>query len=456
MSLDNPRPTVEPVLDPPLGDGPELPVSAEGARDQLERWTGRLAAAPKRGGPKLLLAACLPYLLSARLTVALQDCGFEVEVICAARHPVGRLKKPPLQHPLGFLGASSVGRWGAQARFAAAIARAQPDGIVPCDDQAATILRRMRRTLRNLQIAKVIDKSIGPAVNDDLLDSRSAQVALARKLGVRTPHSAPVDSEAMVRHALAGMTYPLFLKGDGSWGGLGVTEVYDEAEALQAWRRLSHAHTLSTAILRVRSHGWRFALSCMRNARPKIDVQSAVVGHPANHAVVCRDGQVLAALSVMAVETTSSVGPASVVRVIENDEMRESAAALVAHLKLSGFVGFDFILGADREAYFLEINSRATPITPLAIAGCADLPAALFAALSEKQARPRARIDNDFIALFPDEIGRDAASAWLSKAHHDIPLAEPGLIAFGLESLGGTHGVRPPSSRRSPAEVRAG
>jgi hypothetical protein len=99
-------------------------------------------------------------------------------------------------------------------------------------------------------------------------------------------------------------------------------------------------------------------------------------------------------------------------------------------------LGFDFMLSSAGDAYFLEINARATPACTLQTAASADLLGALFRATTARPPQRRRAIPSNVVALFPNEIGRDEKSPYLRIAHHDVPADEPALVAFGLRSVG--------------------
>jgi hypothetical protein len=103
---------------------------------------------------------------------------------------------------------------------------------------------------------------------------------------------------------------------------------------------------------------------------------------------------------------------------------------MVARLNLSGLHGFDFMLEAHTgNAYLIEINPRATQVGHLTLGRGRDLPAALYAAVSEQALQPAPRVtENDTIALFPQEWIRDPKSPFLRSAYHDVPWDEPKLL----------------------------
>jgi hypothetical protein len=387
-----------------------------------------------RSNPKTLVVSALPYMFSAKLVLSLEQVGFSVAVVCPSRHPVHHLRRPPKRYPLGVAGANSLGPLGAKGRVKAAIEHYGPATVIACDDHAVRILHRIGSaasgSLRNL-----LEISLGPVGAYPVLESRTAQVQLAHRLNIRTPLFKIVDTQHSLARALEEIRPPAFIKRDDSWAGLGVRKVTDSSTAFKAWRELSNQHSLLQAFKNVRSMGLRHALAGVRNVLPGIHLQAAVTGRPANHAVLCRNGEVIGGLTVLALETSSTTGPASVLRAIDNPEMSAMAGRLVKELRLNGFAGFDFLLGDNGEPYFLEINARATPAVTLALAGKPDLLDLLFKTIAHSSNAPNRYVAADTVALFPDEILRDEASPFLRTAYHDMPVDEPGLVDFGLAQV---------------------
>jgi hypothetical protein len=380
--------------------------------------------------PKLLLVAIQRYLLSSQLALSFRQIGFEVEIVCDRHNPVGLLRNVPLRHDLGLLSPLPSGLWGAEINIRRAIDRAKPNLVVPCDDQAARILRRIGATTD--ESAKLlIEASLGPVSVYPLLDSRSEQIKLARRIGVPVPQSIDVSDAHSLAEAAAEVDLPAFLKRDGTWGGEGVAKVGTEEELGAAWMRMSRAHTLGTALVNARRDGWRQSLARVRRKSPRIQLQAAIGGRPANRAVLCKDGEILAGISVVAVETTSQTGPASVVRVIESSKMARIAAHLASHIKANGFLGFDFILTNEGDVFLLEINARPTPSALLPIAGLPDLLGVLFESTAGRRGCARDAILSQLVALFPHH-----GSCYLGEAYHYLPQDEPRLIACAMTADG--------------------
>jgi hypothetical protein len=225
------------------------------------------------------------------------------------------------------------------------------------------------------------------------------------------------------------------IKVDRSWGGLGVTVVHSIEEARDALRRVrnpSLPRALSALI--VRRDPSRLA-AYFRREPPSVTLQRFVVGTPANRAVACWQGEVLAGISVAALQTQSPTGPATVVQVIDNGEMTEAAARLVRALGLTGLCGLDFVIEtATNAAYLIELNPRATPICHLPLGAGRHLPLALYSQLvGEPAAAIAPAIGSSVIALFPAEWRRDPLSLYLRSAFHDVPWTETALVRDGVD-----------------------
>jgi hypothetical protein len=384
---------------------------------------------------KVLVVGILPYLFSARVAKGLAECGFVVEVMAPPNHPLRLLRSRPQQHDFGFFGSASWGPWGGSASLAAAIARARPDRVIPCDDLAMALLHRLGRNGAPV-VRDVVVASLGPCASFDTLESRTAQSQLAQRLGVRVPPTIAVDSEAALERALADLSYPLMVKRDGTCAGQGVVKAYDADQARDAWADFNKMHSIAGAAAQVRARGWRTGLAAFRNTRSVTHVQQCIDGRPAHVVALCREGAVLHMAAMEAVATTAVTGPASVVRGCANTEVRDTAVRLAQSLGASGLLGFDFIVTPSGRAYFLEINARATPTSALVCRDGADLLGAMYQDVTGAPPRPRKMIAADTVAFFPHEIGRDPRSPYLAHGHHDIPEDEPDLVAFGLSTIG--------------------
>jgi len=376
--------------------------------------------------PRILLAATVRWPLAARLAIALRQRGCAVEAWCPRGHPLENTQAVARIHRNGVLAPLRSLRRALEA--------AAPDFVVPCDDDAALQLHALHERLGAAggpdALIRLIERSLGAPASCTLATARGELMALARDAGVRVPATAVVATPAGLAAWIAEHGLPAVLKTDRSWGGLGVAVVRTADQARAAFARATHpslGRALSHLLLRRdASH----LLRLLRGPRPVLTVQALIVGRPANRAVACREGEVLAGISVVALQTRTPTGPATVVQLIEHDEMAGAAQRLVRRLGLSGFCGFDFMLEAHTGAALLiEVNPRATPICHLPPARGPALPDALHAWLSGFPALPAtAPAAGAIVAMFPGEWSRDPRSRYLQSAFHDVPWEEKGLV----------------------------
>ena len=162
-----------------------------------------------------------------------------------------------------------------------------------------------------------------------------------------------------------------------------------------------------------------------------ISVQSYVAGRPANVAVACWRGKVVAHVAVEVMQSAAPFGMATVVRVVDGDAMVATARSICSHFKLSGFHGFDFLIEDESgAAKLIEINPRATQIDHFSLGPGRDLAAALFEVLSGDSVACRSPIQYRDVSLFPGEWQRDRHSSYLTSTFHDIPTKDAELALY--------------------------
>jgi hypothetical protein len=416
--------------------------------------------------PGILLMATLRWPIAARLAVAFAKMGCRVEAICARQHPVTRTLGVRRIHPYAALKPLTSLR--------KAIQSAAPDLIIPCDDNAALQLHelyvhagkadRSANTLRDL-----IARSLGTPEACALATARGRLMALAAAEGVRVPESAIVTTPGDLKAWLTQHRFPAAIKVDGTWGGQGVSTVRDHEEAQRAFRLMAARPDIVNVMVRtVLDRDPSTLLDMLTDAGSTITVQDFIHGAPANRAVACWQGRVLAGISVEAIRTQHPTGPATVVRVIENPEMSEAVNRLVRRLGISGLWGFDFVLETSTgAAYLIEVNPRATPICHLPLGEGRDLPVALYTQLSGvPPVVPPTMIHHEVVAMFPGEWRRNPASHYLRTGYHDVPWDEPGLVEDCLDRPWSERGLVarwwarmrpkpfvPPARRQEPASA---
>jgi hypothetical protein len=379
---------------------------------------------------RVLLAATLEWPNAARLAIAFRDAGFAVHVVAPASHPVHAMKAPCRTFLYeAHRAAGSLRR---------AIEDTQPDLIVPCDDRAVRRLHqlhaqacRSERPWEAASIPALIERSLGASASFPILRRRDSLAALAALQDVRAPPTESVRTVSELRRWVAEHGLPAMLKLDGTSGGEAVVPVYDSAKLGRAFIGMQ-LRRAGLSRLKQAAQNWDIHLpfDYLNDGPPDISVQAYVPGRPANCAVACWRGDILAATAVETVRLETPLGASCVVRVVEGGQMKAAARAIVRHLGLSGMCGFDFMLDdASGVAHLIEINPRATQVNHLRLGAGHDLPTALRLALEGLPPSVPPPVAEADIALFPQEWSRDRNSPHLlSTGYDDIPYEEPELL----------------------------
>jgi len=361
---------------------------------------------------RVLIASTTDWHAPARLAGAFANAGSTVQALAPARAPIRASRYVDVHHVYRAL--------APLASLSVAVARAEPDLIVPCDD-------RMLWHLVNLG-GQAVDRSLGDLSRFEALRSRVGQIAAACDEGIAAPKTVAVTSEAVLEYALGHVGLPAVLKTDGSWGGEGVAFVATRAEAIAAYRRFATLLSLPRALARTwRRRDLHHATDALAPAQSAISLQAFVAGTPANTAFACWRGEVLAAVHVDVLMESKSGGPASVIRRIASPEMDAAARKLAARFGLSGLHGLDFVRDATGALHVIEINPRATQTAAIAWGAGLDCPAALARMFGPAVDRPAVTNGSD-VALFPQEWNRDPTSPYLASAYHDVPWDDPGVL----------------------------
>lgn len=378
--------------------------------------------------PTVLIATTSRWFPTARLAMALAGAGCMVDAVCPSGHPLASMRA--VRRVYAYRGLTPL------SSFAGAIAAARPDLIVPGDDLATSQLHDLhtqegRRGKAGFWICELIERSLGAPESFPVVYARTPFIEMAREQGIRAPQTEIIPDLDGLRKWVARVGLPTVLKADGTSGGEGVRVANTLEEAERAFRALQAPPLLARAIKRAlvdqdKSLVWPSLL----RRRSVVNAQVLVAGHEATTTVACWNGVVLASLHFEVVNKRSSVGPSSVLRLIENAEMSAAAEKMVRRLGLTGILGFDFMLEADTgHAHLIEINPRATQVGHLALGAGRDLPAALYSAVSREPFRAAPKItEKDIVTLFPQEWMRDPASPFLTSGYHDVPWEEPELL----------------------------
>lgn len=373
--------------------------------------------------PHILLATTGQLPSTARLAMELRKAGAQVSLISPANHPGRALDMISEQVTYRAL----CPRHSLQR----ALLRLQPDIVIPCDERTVRDLHAIWRETPHQHVKALIEKSTAPPANFSTVTSRAALLSLARRLGVRVPDSMPLPDIGELDRWTAENAAPFVLKADGSWAGFGVRIISDASATRDAYQRMTRPASGRLAFRESLLEGDHFAFrSWLRRERPAISVQGYIDGWPANIGVACWQGEVLAAVCAESVSTVSATGPSTVARIIQNDEMIDTAKRVVMALGLSGMIGFDFMIeAATGAAYLIEMNPRNTPICAVGLGPGRDLAEALVAQLASRPARERPpKTERDIIVFFPDTWREDPASHFLHSEYHDVPWEQPELV----------------------------
>ena len=382
---------------------------------------------------KILVISALGWPFVARVPLELAKLGLQVGIVAPPRSLIRKLTSLHAHFDYSSL--------APQSSIQRAIETWSPDFLICSDDQAVTNLIQIYRRAsqagdspRMRRLVNLIECSLGNADCFSTALVMSAFVSLAQSLGVRCPKTNVVDSNQALVARLHDINYPILLKADGSHGGRGVRFVGSESEVLPAASELLLPITWPAPLKSAMAGRVLFSLFGRYFRWPRnVCLQEHILGRPANRALVCWKGNVLAGISVEVLQTSYEFGPASVVKTIDHPEMRRAAETMVKHLGLSGFVGFDFVLDCENRAWLLEINARVTPIAHFNV-DQGNLSTAMFEQLTgTKPLEEPRRIRETTIALFPQELARSACSDYLPSSYHDVPWDEPQFVMHCLD-----------------------
>lgn len=345
------------------------------------------------GSRRALVVTGLSWESTARLVGELARVGFMVEVIAPAGHPVLRLDRLAAFYPLRALRALKS--------VEAAIMESRPDVLVPGDDFVVGLLHRLHATTRDGGIRELVRRSLGePAFYARKLD-RCWMIGAAASEGVQVPRTVGLKSISDLDQQLAKIGCPAFLKIDGTWGGTGVARVDSLADAKRAWRRLASPFQVLRAVKRALFNGDLTGVDwALRRQRPVFSLQATQDGQLVIVSAVCHRGQLLGMISARVLSQQSAFGPAKTIQLDDRLPVRDAVGRVVRHLGLSGFCGFDFILPADADACFIELNARATQTSTIVGERDGDPLAALLDALGGT-GRPREPVhsNGDIVTL---------------------------------------------------------
>lgn len=358
------------------------------------------------------------------MAAALVRAGCQVDALCPEHHPlvhvagIGKLYR--------YRGLSSL------ESVATAIRSADPDVIVPCDDGVVAQLHRIHE--RAPKLRNLIAKSLGDPANFPIVRNRFELLDVARQLGLPVPLTQRVTTPEQVQNFWENRSGPkIVIKVDGETGGNGVRICSSLDQSLGAYAELGYRFGLATACKRLLVDRDPLAFWNLRSQRGmEITVQEFICGRPANAMLALNTGRVLSKVSVEVLVSDGPTGAANVIRRVQNTAIGEISAKIADRLKLSGFVGLDFVISAeDGKPYLIEMNPRCTQLGHLEFPDQCSLAAAYSANLSGS-ALPvsESPITSRNIFLFPQN--RATAGAGMradESAYLDVPVNQPALTS---------------------------
>jgi ATP-grasp domain len=366
-------------------------------------------------GPRILLTGTNHWPVVPRLVVAFRELGVNMALLYPNR---GRAVED----------ASGVGRIFHYDGFApvkslrTAIDSFDPGIIVPTCDRGVEHLHALHATSRSQggagqRITALIERSLGSPENFSIVSSRCELLKVAQSEGVSVPRTVKVERHSDMQLWKSVSAPPWVIKADGTWGGQGVRIAADASEAQGFASELARgpgvAKLLKDLLLN-RQRDWVWY--DWRQSRRPVIVQSFINGRPANCAVVCWQGKVLASVAVEVVKARGATGPASVVQVVPGVEMIEAAERIAHRLGLSGFFGLDFMIEEGTGAsYLIEMNPRCTPPSPLPLGEGRNLVAALWSQMTGLPASRNLPVIKETTIVYSAQAGDDAGTADKAK-----------------------------------------
>ena len=363
------------------------------------------------------------WVSSARLAEALHANDLLVAAFCQAQSPLAATRHVD-QRVL-------IDRASLKPALEQFAALREPAGLIPCDESTIRVLHELfadRSTTEGLR--QLIRRSLGDPQGYAVATSKWSTHALASRLDLRVPMQSLVDSVDQALGFAAEWGYPVILKREGTYGGIGCRVCRSERDIRYGYGGLLASGRLDK--LKGRAEvwaGWRSGGS--GHSAERLIIQRFHTGQLSFTAAVARDGVMLGGLAAIAeCVHPQPTGASTVVRLHEAPELMEATEILVRELGYSGFIGVDFIIEqATGLAYLLEINPRVTPLCPLGRRLGADLCAAYAESFAGRMVTPETR-QTTIAALFPNEWLRDPASPYLSSAYHDLPIQDPELMTW--------------------------
>ncbi len=281
------------------------------------------------------------------------------------------------------------------------LAESRPDFIIPGDDSSTSLLHvyyelGVQNGAPQWEL-DLIRKSCGNPEYYKTLEFKGAQMELVDKIGIPAPAWRPARLAIDALQFAEEFGYPVVLKTDIGTGGSGVKFCYSEDDVVRE----------------------------AKNLKGTWNVCQFAKGKSISTAWVAYEGVLLEALVFD--RSRDNGGKTTVAEIIHKPRLVAHIAKFVAETGYSGFGSMGFILDDQDKEYFLEVNSRATPVGMGAILIGIDLPGALTKALNGEVCTPNHGITGKLI-LFPQERERDPQMEGLEGIPEFMPVDDPDLM----------------------------
>jgi len=372
-------------------------------------------------GQSVLLASSVRWPLTAKLALGFLRHGCRVDVVCPPDHPVSFVSG--IHRRFTYRGLGSLDS------LCEAIEASDPDLVIPCDDGVVRQLHRLYETTPELR--PLIKRSLGAPEGYATVAGRAEFLEIAAEVGIRAPRTKKISHETELQEWFSRPGAAGVMKLDWTCGGKGVEIVRSLDEAQRAMASMRRPATAMTALGRwLLIHDSLAWWKWKNQGTPVLTLQEFIPGRPANTMMACRDGKVLATVTVEVLYAQSCTGTALVVRLIENAEIRRAAERIAQRLQLSGFHGLDFVLEEETgNAYLIELNPRCTQLGNLPIVNQGDLVGVLCGAFpGSRTIRNRGAIQEETIAFFPEALYAKPKCPHLNTSYVDVPWDEPRLV----------------------------
>ncbi|WP_413580668.1 ATP-grasp domain-containing protein [Bdellovibrio sp. HCB288] len=378
----------------------------------------------------LIVALAKDWTGISRLPSGLSRAGFEVVALCPAGSYLSKTKylSQVMTYPtFTYTRSKLVYGW-----ILAAMMRFKADIVVPGDEDALLALQSLANSLSKIpgfsSYAKQLRRFMAPAEFDQVVLNKSRFVEHCREWGVRVPKNTRVESLEMALREVPSFGYPVVLKFDFGYGASGVTICHSENDLRKGFAK----HSTAGFSTKLKSAIKRMLFVVQEADQAGISLQQYITGQVGLVPFVANQGQVFAINPMVKVKTyPGETGPSSVVKGIDNAEIRNAVTTAAAKLNYSGFGALDFIIDQKtQDAYVIEMNPRPVPSSHFGGDMCAeDLCVSLFAALNDQGPKAAPSFKPFLVALFPNEKRRDSKSPYLTEAYHDVPVEDAELLA---------------------------